>query len=78
MVDLLNEIYESNITLSLDGTDLKLGFKDEVIDQLLISRIKENKQEIVSYLSKYASSNRHNNIPKVEMQKKLSGVIKPA
>ncbi|WP_374175238.1 amino acid adenylation domain-containing protein [Flavobacterium tructae] len=69
MVDLLNEIYENNITITLDGTDLKLGFKDEVIDETLITRIKENKQEIVSYLTKYTSSNKYNNIPKVETQK---------
>ncbi|WP_428231980.1 amino acid adenylation domain-containing protein [Flavobacterium sp.] len=69
MINLLNEIYENNITITLDGTDLKLGFKDEVIDEALITRIKENKQEIVSYLTKYTSSNRYNNIPKVETQK---------
>lgn len=68
MIDLLNEIYESNITILLDGTDLKLGFKDEVIDEVLITRIKENKQEIVSYLSKYTSSNKQNNIARVETQ----------
>lgn len=68
MIDLLNEIYESNITILLDGTDLKLGFKDEVIDEMLITRIKENKQEIVSYLSKYNSSNKQNNIGRVETQ----------
>ncbi|MEM0578415.1 amino acid adenylation domain-containing protein [Flavobacterium polysaccharolyticum] len=68
MVNLLNEIYENNITVTLDGTDLKLGFKDEVIDEVLITKIKENKQEIVSYLTKYGSSNKHNCIPKVESQ----------
>ncbi|WP_264523076.1 non-ribosomal peptide synthetase [Flavobacterium sp. N502536] len=68
MVNLLNEIYESNITISLDGTDLKLGFKDDVIDEALISKIKENKQEIVSYLTKYSASNKYNNIPRVPIQ----------
>ncbi|WP_291286626.1 non-ribosomal peptide synthetase [Flavobacterium sp.] len=68
MVNLLNEIYESNITISLDGTDLKLGFKDDIIDEALISKIKENKQEIVSYLTKYSAANNYNNIPKVEPQ----------
>ena len=66
MVDLLNEIYQNNITLSLDGEDLKLGFKDDVIDEELIKKIKENKQEIVSYLSKYTRSNTQNVIPKIE------------
>ncbi|OXB23744.1 hypothetical protein B0A80_09795 [Flavobacterium tructae] len=68
MVNLLNEIYDSNITISLDGEDLKLGFKDDVIDETLIKKIKENKQEIVSYLIKYTSSNKHNNIPRVNSQ----------
>ena len=68
MVDLLNEIYQSNITLSLDGEDLKLGFKDDVIDKVLIEKIKENKQEIVSYLNKYTSSDTTNEIPTIEKQ----------
>ncbi|MEP0264422.1 amino acid adenylation domain-containing protein [Dokdonia sp.] len=68
MVDLLNEIYQSNITLSLDGEDLKLGFKDDVIDEELIKKIKKNKQEIVSYLSKYTRSNTNNVIPKLGIQ----------
>ncbi|WP_264529208.1 non-ribosomal peptide synthetase [Flavobacterium sp. N502540] len=68
MVNLLNEIYENNITISLDGTDLKLGFKNDVIDEVLIKKIKENKQEIVSYLTKYSSVNKHNSIPKAEQQ----------
>lgn len=66
MVDLLNEIYQNNITLSLDGEDLKLGFKDDVIDEALIQKIKDNKQEIVSYLSKYKRSNTQNVIPRIE------------
>ncbi|OHT45880.1 non-ribosomal peptide synthetase [Flavobacterium tructae] len=68
MVNLLNEIYENNITISLEGTDLKLGFKNDVIDEVLIQKIKENKQEIVSYLTKYSSVNKHNSIPKAEKQ----------
>ena len=69
MVNLLNEIYDNNITISLDGTDLKLGFKDDIIDELLITKIKENKQDLVSYLTKYASSGKYNTIPRVAMQK---------
>lgn len=68
MENLLNEIYQSNITLSLDGENLKLGFKDDMIDELLIRKIKENKSEIVSYLAKYSSSNNNNNIPRAEIQ----------
>ncbi|CAA9196283.1 non-ribosomal peptide synthetase [Flavobacterium collinsii] len=66
MVDLLNEIHQNNITLSLDGEDLKLGFKDDVIDEGLINKIRNNKKEIVSYLSKYTLLNKESRIPKIE------------
>ncbi|MCC9018875.1 non-ribosomal peptide synthetase [Flavobacterium lipolyticum] len=66
MVDLLNEIHQNNITLSLDGENLKLGFKDEVMDEVLITKIRDNKQEIISYLSKYTLLNKENRITKVE------------
>lgn len=66
MVDLLNEIHQNNITLSLDGEDLKLAFKDDLIDEELITKIRNNKQEIVSYLSKYTLLNKESRIPKTE------------
>jgi amino acid adenylation domain-containing protein/non-ribosomal peptide synthase protein (TIGR01720 family) len=68
MVDLLNEIHQNNIRLSLDGEDLKLGFKDDVIDEELINKIRNNKKEIVSYLSKYTLLNKESRIPKIEAE----------
>ncbi|KLT71299.1 non-ribosomal peptide synthetase [Flavobacterium sp. ABG] len=50
MKNLLKELRENEIYISLDGEDLKLKFNHQEIPQELISRIKKDKEALVQYL----------------------------
>ncbi|WP_298734509.1 non-ribosomal peptide synthetase [uncultured Chitinophaga sp.] len=52
---LLTELNEHDITLSLDEGDLLIDFEGESIAEPLINKIKENKGALVAYLKKYAA-----------------------
>ncbi|WP_166923730.1 non-ribosomal peptide synthetase [Flavobacterium poyangense] len=50
MKNLLKELRENEIYISLDGEDLKLKFNQQEIPQELISRIRKDKEALVLYL----------------------------
>lgn len=57
MRNLLKELREHNIYVSLQGEELKLKFNGEKLPDDLISRIKEYKQEIIKYLKQGSQQN---------------------
>ena len=61
--NLISELRDNNIVVALDGTDLQLSFEDNEIKADVLDRIRENKQELVSYLQKYSSETQYEAIP---------------
>ncbi|MBQ4803340.1 amino acid adenylation domain-containing protein [Aquimarina sp. MMG015] len=57
MRNLLKELRERNIYVSLQGEELKLKFNGEKLPDDLISRIKEYKQEIIKHLKQGSQQN---------------------
>ncbi len=55
MIELLKEIEEKNIELSLNGDNLELRFDDEELDQEILTKIKSNKEDLIFFLKKYSS-----------------------
>lgn len=51
MLTFLEELEKNNISISLEGKDLKVNFENE-IDQELIAKIKAHKEELISFLKK--------------------------
>ncbi|WP_103071074.1 non-ribosomal peptide synthetase [Aquimarina sediminis] len=66
MKNLLKELRENNVYISLQGEDIKLKFDNAKPSPELVSKIKENKKDIIKYLKKEANSNNNQIvIPKV-------------
>lgn len=52
---LLVELNDHDISISLDGGDLLINFEGDEIAEPLVDKIKSNKSQLVAYLKKYAS-----------------------
>jgi hypothetical protein len=50
MIELLERLSDNNISVSLSGDDLELTFDDETPNPDLLQKIRDNKQEIISFL----------------------------
>ncbi|MHA7059730.1 non-ribosomal peptide synthetase [Aquimarina sp. M1] len=62
MIDLINELENNNIRVSLVDEDLELSFDANNIDPDLILKVKQNKYKLIEYLKKYSSVNKVNEI----------------
>ncbi|WP_306352327.1 non-ribosomal peptide synthetase/type I polyketide synthase [Flavobacterium sp. '19STA2R22 D10 B1'] len=51
MLTFLEELEKNNITISLEGKDLKVNFENEIKEEL-IAKIKTHKEELISFLKK--------------------------
>lgn len=52
---LLLELKDNDISVSLDGNDLLIDFEGDRIAESLVDKIKKNKEELVVYLKKYTA-----------------------
>jgi amino acid adenylation domain-containing protein/non-ribosomal peptide synthase protein (TIGR01720 family) len=65
---LLTELNDHNITISLDGSDLLLNYEGDPIAGPLVEKIRSNKSELVAYLKKYALQQDFTVIPPIPVQ----------
>ncbi|PKV49527.1 amino acid adenylation domain-containing protein [Aquimarina sp. MAR_2010_214] len=56
IIDLVGELNDRKINVTLDGNDLQLSFDDEYIDEQIIEKIRSHKAELVAHLRKYSVS----------------------
>lgn len=58
IIKLISELSDNDIRVSLDGNDLELSFEDDdEINDEIIKKIRDNKQELIGYLKKYSLNN---------------------
>lgn len=69
MKELIAELKAHKISLSLNEDELVLDYVGDDLSENLITRIKENKSEIVAYLSKYQGKSDYVEIPNVRSAK---------
>lgn len=62
MIDLINELEENNIGISLVDEELELSFDNQDVNSDLIQKVRENKQQLIEYISKYTNKNNVNEI----------------
>ena len=62
MIDLINELEENNIGISLVDEELELSFDNQDVNSDLIQKVRENKQQLIEYISKYTNKNNENEI----------------
>ncbi|SEM77971.1 amino acid adenylation domain-containing protein [Chitinophaga rupis] len=65
---LLVELNHHDISVSLDGDDLLIGFEGDEIAETLVNRIRENKSELIAYLKRYAAQGSFAEITPVPVQ----------
>ncbi len=65
MNDILLELEENKVFLSLDGEDLLINFEGENLNPDILKKLKENKPSLVSYLQKYNKEDIYHEIPKL-------------
>ncbi|MFH6945170.1 amino acid adenylation domain-containing protein [Flavobacterium sp. FlaQc-50] len=68
IIELIKEITDHQISLTLDGDDLQISFDGDQLDPNIISKLKEHKAELVAYFKKYASAKKFEEIKKIEAQ----------
>lgn len=70
--ELVKELEENNINISLDNNDLQLNYDGAEIAPEILSRLRENKADLVNYLKKYTNPETFHEIPCVEKQESYS------
>ncbi|WP_133054857.1 non-ribosomal peptide synthetase, partial [Niastella populi] len=63
MKELIAELKSKNIYLSVDKEELVIDFEGDDLSHDLISRIKDNKAALISYLGKYHNDGKYTEIP---------------
>jgi Condensation domain/TubC N-terminal docking domain len=66
MEDLLKELMERGISISLDQHDIKVRFNDGALPEKLIKKIKENKEFIIQYLLRLNDKTSHQPVGRVD------------
>ncbi|RSC93316.1 condensation domain-containing protein [Tenacibaculum singaporense] len=66
MIDLINELEENKIQISLDGEDLELSFDSQDISLELVDKVKTNKKELLSFLKRKNKTKLYDDIPVIE------------
>ena len=62
------ELNKHGISLSLDEDDLLINYDGDEISEVLLEKIKSNKQALVAFLKKYADQEEVEDIPAIEKQ----------
>ena len=68
MDQLFLELNDHGISISLDREDLLISYEGDTIPESLVTKIRENKTELIQYLKKYASEDDFEEIQPVPMQ----------
>ena len=68
ITQLLTELNDREIFVSLDGDDLVINYEGDSIPDFLIDQLRNNKAELVSYLKRYADKEKVESIPLIEPQ----------
>nr|WP_166923734.1 non-ribosomal peptide synthetase [Flavobacterium sp. JXAS1] len=68
IIELIKEITDHQISLTLDGDDLQISFDGDQLDPNIIAKLKEHKAELVAYFKKYSSVKKFEEIKKIEIQ----------
>lgn len=68
MIELIKELEQNNIGISLDNNDLRLNYEGDDIDAEILNKLKGNKEELITYLRKYSNLQAHENIPVLAKQ----------
>lgn len=76
MIELINKLEKNDIHVSLEGNELKVGFKGDTLDESLLNELREHKESLVKYLKKYQGSQEDNEIPALPVQE--SYLLSPA
>lgn len=66
MIDLINELEENKIQISLDGEDLELSFDSQDVSLDLVNKVKTNKKELLSFLRRKNTIKSYDDIPIIE------------
>ena len=68
MVELINELEQHKISVFLNEGELNVSYAGDELNPDLLSKIKDNKQEIIAFLQKYTETDTYFEIPVVEEQ----------
>ncbi|MEM6684213.1 MAG: amino acid adenylation domain-containing protein [Bacteroidota bacterium] len=68
MIDFLKELKEQHISVAVDGDELLVSFQTDEIDAAVVQSIRDNKQELITFLQKYTVGKDKSAIPKIAEQ----------
>ncbi|WP_298511906.1 amino acid adenylation domain-containing protein [uncultured Kordia sp.] len=68
MIDFLKELKKQHISIAVEGDELLVSFQTDEIDPTTVQNIRENKQELITFLKKYTVGKDKNAIPKTQAQ----------
>ncbi len=72
VIDILNDLREQGISVQLNNTNLKVIAKNKKTPQKIVSILKENKQEIIKYLSNINVDKYSTEIKKVDRRANIA------
>ena len=68
MLELINELEQHKVSVFLDEGELNVSYSSDELNPDLLSKIKDNKQEIIAFLQKYTKTDTYLEIPVAEEQ----------
>ncbi|MEM9823710.1 MAG: amino acid adenylation domain-containing protein, partial [Bacteroidota bacterium] len=67
IIDLIKDLEDQQIALTLDGADLQVSFDGDQISETLVTKIRTHKSDLVKYLKKYTHQAAYRAIPTVPL-----------
>lgn len=68
MNDILLELEQNKVSLTLEGEDLLINFDGDELNPDILKKLKEHKSDLVSYLKKYTQEDIYQEIPKLPIK----------
>ncbi|WP_298511902.1 amino acid adenylation domain-containing protein [uncultured Kordia sp.] len=68
MIDFLKKLKQQHISLAVEGDELLVSYQTDEIDAVTVQAIRDNKQELITFLKKYAIGKDNTAIPKIQKQ----------